>query len=897
MDPFGSNVRCLLPTSTSTPKPAAMTTSATPFVVLKFGGTSVATAARWQTILAQAKGRADDNMRPVVVCSAITKMTDALEKLLATAVAGDDHAAQLELIRKRHQELADELGVSVDVIAEELQEVERLATGASLLREASPRLVARMMASGELMSTKLGAAYLNAQGVPCAWLDARTALRSVHDERRSEVGRILNAEVKDDDNVILQSHLAGLFSMHQVVLTQGFIASDHSGHTVLLGRGGSDTSASLFAAALRAVRCEIWTDVPGIFTADPRLMPMARLVKQATYAEAQEVASMGAKVLHPRAIPPCRRHGIPLEVRWTERPDSQHTTVTDDAGTAEGQVKAITHKRGVVLVSMETSGMWQQVGFLADVFACFKARGLSVDLVSTSEMNVTATLDAAANELDDATLKALERELSKLCAVRIIRGCAAVSLVGRRIRAILHQLGPALAVFAEQQVHLVGQAASDLNITFVVDEMHAERLVRELHALLFSTATLPTGVFGSSWKSLFETQDAQAATAHIPSWWRRRRHELLELGAQSPRYVMDEETLNESLQALSSLTAVDRVFFAMKANPNPAVLRAVVAHGFGLECVSPGELDAAFDVLRDDAGHVDVDRVLFTPNFTHIDEYEAAFARGVHVTVDNVHPLKMHPSVFAGRQIFLRIDPGHGAGHHKYVHTGGELSKFGIPRAELAEVKRLVDVAGATVVGLHAHAGSGILDANSWAEVGAVLMAARELFPSVRVVDVGGGLGVPEKPGQGSLDMSAVNAGLEMIKRAHPDVSLWMEPGRFVVARAGVLLLRVTQLKEKGESRYVGVDGGMNALLRPALYGAYHEIVNLSRLDEPATMTATVVGPICESGDVLGYSRRLPPCVEGDVILVGTTGAYGRAMASTYNLRPIPEEFFLKKGA
>ncbi|MFO0006131.1 MAG: bifunctional aspartate kinase/diaminopimelate decarboxylase, partial [bacterium] len=116
-------------------------------------------------------------------------------------------------------------------------------------------------------------------------------------------------------------------------------------------------------------------------------MPLARLVKECTYAEAQEIASMGAKVLHPRAIPPCRRHRIPLEVRWTDRPDSDRTTVTDGDGKSDGLVKAITHTRGVILVSMETSGMWQQVGFLADVFACFKARGLSVDLVSTSEMN------------------------------------------------------------------------------------------------------------------------------------------------------------------------------------------------------------------------------------------------------------------------------------------------------------------------------------------------------------------------------------------------------------------------------------------------------------------------------------------------------------------------------
>jgi diaminopimelate decarboxylase/aspartate kinase len=164
----------------------------------------------------------------------------------------------------------------------------------------------------------------------------------------------------------------------------------------------------------------------------------------------------------------------------------------------------------------------------------------------------------------------------------------------------------------------------------------------------------------------------------------------------------------------------------------------------------------------------------------------------------------------------------------------------------------------------------------------------------VRIVDVGGGLGVPEKPGQAALDLALVDRGLAQLKAAHPGVAVWLEPGRFVVARAGVLLLSVTQRKEKAGQSFIGVDGGMNALIRPALYGAYHEIVNLTRLNDGApSETATVVGPICESGDVLGDARRLPPTREGDVLLVGTTGAYGRAMASTYNLRPVPPEVVL----
>ncbi|HEY1097696.1 MAG TPA: aspartate kinase, partial [Myxococcota bacterium] len=594
--------------------------------------------------------------------------------------------------------------------------------------------------------------------MPTTWVDARTCFTATTDPRRTEASNILNADVDDDKDPALQARFEGTFDGGaRCVITQGFIAHDDSGATVLLGRGGSDTSAALFSAKLQASRCEIWTDVPGVFTADPRLLPQARLVKQASYGEAQEIASMGAKVLHPRAIAPCRRWRIPMEVRWTERPDSERTTILGGEKTGEGQVKAITHKRGVVLVSMETGGMWQQVGFLADVFACFKARGLSVDIVSTSEMNVTATLDAAANTLDDAALAGLEKELAKFCKVRIVRGCATVSLVGRRIRAILHQLAPALAVFEEQKVHLVSQAASDLNLTFVVDEAHAERLVRELHVLLFSTATLPEQVFGPAWRSLFEEQSPSTTTAHIPAWWQQRKAELLALAdEQTPLYVLDEETLDESLAGLKSLSAVDRVFYAMKANPNPDVLRAVVAAGFGIECVSPGELAHAFASVPG----LSPERVLFTPNFVPAHEYADAFGRGVFVTVDNLHPLEKHPEIFAGQQILLRIDPGHGAGHHKYVNTGGQLSKFGIPRSELEKARTLVDKAGATVIGLHAHSGSGILDATSWAEVGATLLSARELFPSVRILDVGGGLGVPEKPGQASLDLAAVNDGL-----------------------------------------------------------------------------------------------------------------------------------------
>jgi diaminopimelate decarboxylase/aspartate kinase len=165
------------------------------------------------------------------------------------------------------------------------------------------------------------------------------------------------------------------------------------------------------------------------------------------------------------------------------------------------------------------------------------------------------------------------------------------------------------------------------------------------------------------------------------------------------------------------------------------------------------------------------------------------------------------------------------------------------------------------------------------------LIDVASTFPDVRMLDLGGGLGVPEKPGQDALDMLGLDDGIRDLKQAHPQYELWLEPGRYIVAEAGVLLTSVTQTKGKGDVRYVGVSTGMNSLIRPALYGAFHEISNLSRLGQSAEQVVNVVGPICETGDKLGTDRLLPECREGDVLLIANAGAYGYVMSSRYNLR------------
>jgi diaminopimelate decarboxylase/aspartate kinase len=268
--------------------------------------------------------------------------------------------------------------------------------------------------------------------------------------------------------------------------------------------------------------------------------------------------------------------------------------------------------------------------------------------------------------------------------------------------------------------------------------------------------------------------------------------------------------------------------------------------------------------------------------------------RGVRVTLDNLHPLKMWPQIFRGKDLFLRIDPGTGRGHHAHVRTAGLHSKFGVPIGQSDEFAALARAAGVRVTGLHAHTGSGIFDVENWTETGRLLGELAQRFPDVRVVDLGGGIGVPEQIAQQGIDLELLDAGVGRLKRQFPRLEFWMEPGRFLVARAGVLVALVTQLKDKGDVHYVGIAAGMNSLIRPALYGAHHDIRNLSRLGEPLSRKVTVVGPICETADQLGVDRWLPPTEEGDVLLIGNCGAYGYAMASNYNLRPPAQEFLLE---
>jgi diaminopimelate decarboxylase/aspartate kinase len=842
------------------------------WIVMKFGGVSVAEPERWTTIAQLARERLDAGKRVLIVHSALAGVSNALEALPDEALAGAGEPA-MAAIKDRHRAFAAEAGLDADALMGDLfAQLDRLGAGVALVGEASARVRAEILLLGELMASRLGMARLEAEGLTPAHLDARdalAALHSGHDQRD-----YLSNACDDGPDPALHARLDGV----QLAVTQGFIARNARGETVLLGRGGSDTSSAYFAARLQAERLEIWTDVPGLFSADPRLTGGARHLRALSYEEAQEIATMGGKVLHPRCIGPARRAGVPVEVRSTLRPDWPGTRITAAPGDDAPRLKAVSVKTGVRLVVMEGSDMWRRPGFLAEVFTCFKQCEVSVDLVSTSETNVTVTLDPDPG-LDQVRLDRLRTALEPFCRVKIIEDAAAVSLIGYGIRRILHQLAPALEAFQDKPIRLVSQAANDLNFTVVVDESEGRALAARLHEELISPA--PEGpVFGPSWAEL---NAPVTATKQRPApWWRTRREALIAKAPQTGGlYVYDLKTVQARAGAVAGLQSLERAFYAMKANNHPEVLATIRAAGLGFECVSPGEIARLKDVFDD----LRPDEVLFTPNFAHRSEYEAARAFGCWMTIDGVHPLEHWPDVFTGADVILRVNPDRPRGHHDYVKTAGPKAKFGVPVADLGQARAAADAAGARVVGLHAHAGSGVVEAGHWREIGAILAQAAQDFPDVVILNLGGGLGVPESPDAPVLDLAAVDADLARLKKAAPGYRLWMEPGRYPVAEAGVLLSRVMQVKTAYGARFVGLGTGMNSLIRPALYGARHEIVNLSRLDAAAAGLASVVGPICESADLLGADRLLPETLEGDVMLIGEVGAYGAVMASRYNLR------------
>lgn len=365
----------------------------------------------------------------------------------------------------------------------------------------------------------------------------------------------------------------------------------------------------------------------------------------------------------------------------------------------------------------------------------------------------------------------------------------------------------------------------------------------------------------------------------------------------SPLYVYDLDVVRARARALLACIAYRpfQPLYAVKANACPALVRAIIAEGFGIDAVAPGEVALALRLgLRPDL-------VLYTENNMTDAEQAEALGQGVLITCGSLDRLERLGHAGA-RTAAVRFNPDVGAGAHEKICTAGPLTKFGVHHSQVDEVLRIERETGLQVVGCHMHIGSGILDAAVYAQAMTVILSVAARLPHLRFIDFGGGLGIPYQPDQRPIDLQAVGRAAsrlmeEFAQRYGRRLELRLEPGRFLVAEAGTLYTTVTAVKTNpdGGRTFVGCDSGFNHLVRPTMYDAYHRIDNVSRPDAPPAVV-DVVGNICESGDVFAHARSLPRPQVDDVLALRDAGAYGLAMASTYNLRPLPAEVVIDGG-
>ena len=374
----------------------------------------------------------------------------------------------------------------------------------------------------------------------------------------------------------------------------------------------------------------------------------------------------------------------------------------------------------------------------------------------------------------------------------------------------------------------------------------------------------------------------------------------------TPTYVIDEARIRDNYKrfysAFSKYYPDFKVFYACKANTNLSVMKILESEGCCIDAVSPGEVHIS--KMLGFSG----DRILFTGNNITNDELKFVHDEGALLNIDSVSALKRLASVVdpEGLKISFRVNPMVGAGHHDHCITGGVMSKFGIMDNEAVEVYEMAKELGFNPVGMHSHIGSGILDPEPFKlAVESTMDIAGKVHQEAGIdfefVDFGGGVGIPYTPEENIVDLdkfAEVNIGLFKEKLEEYDMgnpTMYLEPGRYLVGDASVLLVTVNSVKQSYR-KFIGVDAGFHTLLRPAMYESYHHIVNAGKMDAPNTQVVDIAGNVCESGDLFARDRPMPDVEEGDVLGILNAGAYGFTMASNYNSRPLASEVLVSDG-
>ncbi len=362
----------------------------------------------------------------------------------------------------------------------------------------------------------------------------------------------------------------------------------------------------------------------------------------------------------------------------------------------------------------------------------------------------------------------------------------------------------------------------------------------------------------------------------------------------SPLYVYDEKTLRKCCKEMHDLLPNHnlRVNYSAKANTNLELLKIVRSEDIDVDAMSPGEL-----FIEKEAGF-SPDRMFYIGNNVSAEEMQYAIDSNVLVSVDSLSQLELFGKINQGGDVTVRFNPGIGAGHNEKVITGGKKTKFGIQKEFIPQVKELIKKYNLNIVGIDQHIGSHFLESKPYIEGAKILLEIAKEFPGLKIIDLGGGFGVPYKKDEKRLDLNDLSNQLSTILNEFLDeydnknVTFRMEPGRYISCECGVLIGTINTIKENYDTKYVGTDIGFNVLIRPMLYDSYHE-VHLGKENNNIKDKCTVVGNICESGDIIANDRELFSAKEGELIIIENTGAYGYSMSSNYNCRLRPAEVLI----
>ncbi len=447
---------------------------------MKFGGTSVEDAAAMRRLLGIVRSRI--NNKPVVVVSALSGVTSELYRIASLASSGES-LGQINILDEmigRHLSIVEELIPKESVLRKECEDeiltlfnqLKEMVSVVSILTELSERSLARIVSFGELLSSTVIFYLLKESGFLCKYLDARELIITDNNYLKGEPD-IEKIKKRSAEKITSSEGDYDLF------ITQGFISSSSEGIGTVLGRGGSDYTASLLGMALNAKEIEIWTDVDGVHTADPRYVKGTRSISELSFEEAAEMAFFGAKVLHPSTILPAIESGIPVRVLNSRIVECPGTVILPKERVNGSGVRAITFKESITVINIFSARMLNAVGFLRRVFELFDKYKISVDLISTSEVNVSLTVEHGTK------LEGVISELSEFSSVTVRDDLSQISVVGKGLKNTRGTCARIFGALAEYKIYMISQGASEINLSFVLNRKDLNQALEKMHNELF----------------------------------------------------------------------------------------------------------------------------------------------------------------------------------------------------------------------------------------------------------------------------------------------------------------------------------------------------------------------------------------------------------------------------